>query len=107
MYVYIRDQGSGIGDRGSGEYNCWVDPKDLRAFAQRDWAAAERGKQQYWADRYRREGAGPARQAATQLFEHARRLGTIGLESDRADDFAHHVVIRDRLDRVARALGSR
>ena len=84
-----------------------MDPKDLRAFAQRDWAAAQRGKQEYWADRYRREGAAPARRAATQLFEHARRLGTIGRASDRAEDFAHHVVVRDRLDRIARALASR
>ena len=90
------------------EYNCRVDPKDLRAFADRDWAAAARGKQQYWADRYHRDGAAPARQVATLLLEHARRLGAAGLtDSERGADLAHHLEVRDRLDRAARALGRR
>ncbi len=91
-----------------GEYNCHVDPEDLRAFAHRDWAAAERGKQQYWAERYRGDGAAPARHAATLLLEHARRLGAAGL-SDRARraDLAHHLELSDRLDRAARAFTRR
>jgi hypothetical protein len=90
------------------EYNCHVDPNDLRAFANRDWAAAERGKQKYWADRYRSEGPVPARDAATLLLDHARRLGTAGLtDGERRDDLAHHLQLRDRLDRAARALAGR
>ncbi len=90
------------------EYTCEVDPNDLRAFANRDWAAAERAKQQYWAQRYRHEGAAPARQAATLLLEHARRLGAAGLtDRDRRDDLAHHLQLRDRLDRAARAFAGR
>lgn len=85
-----------------------MDPDDLRAFAQRDWAAAERAKQQYWVDRYQGEGGAPARQAATLLLEHARRLGVVGLSPEhRRDDFAHHLEIRDRLDRAARAFADR
>lgn len=84
-----------------------MDPNDLRAFAHRDWAAAARLKQQYWADRFHRDGAAPARHAATLLLEHALRLGAVGLAADRADDFAHHVEIRDRLDRAARAFAGR
>jgi hypothetical protein len=85
-----------------------VDPKDLRAFANRDWAAAERGKQQYWADRYRGDGAAPARHASTLLLEHARRLGVAGLtDRERRDDLAHHLELSDRLDRAARALARR
>lgn len=81
---------------------------DLRAFARRDWAGAERAKQQYWIERYRRHGAAPARQAATLLLEHARRLGVAGLgAADRAGDFAHHVEVRDLLDRAARAITRR
>jgi hypothetical protein len=81
---------------------------DLRAFARRDWAGVERGKQQYWIERYRREGAAPARLAATLLLEHARRLGVAGPDdADRAADFAHHVEIRDLLDRAARAISRR
>jgi hypothetical protein len=83
-----------------------MDPKDLRAFAARDWTATERGKQQYWADRYREDGPGPARLASTMLLEHARRLGLL-TAAQRADDLAHHVEVRDRLDRAARALARR
>lgn len=83
-----------------------MDPTDLRAFVQRDWAAAERAKQQYWADRYRGEGGAPARHAATLLLEHARRLGVLD-PAHRRDDFAHHLEIRDRLDRAARAFADR
>jgi len=79
----------------------------LRAFVQRDWAASERAKWQYWIDRYRREGSGPARGAATALLEHARRLGTALTEADRAADLATHIAVRDRLDRAARALARR
>jgi hypothetical protein len=90
------------------EYNCGVDPKDLRAFANRDWAAAARGKQQYWAERYQHDGPAPARQAATLLLEHARRLSAAGLgERERRDDLAHHLALSDRLDRASRALARR
>jgi hypothetical protein len=82
--------------------------EDLRAFAHRDWAAAERSKQQYWVDRFRREGSGPARHASTLLLEHARRLGVALLSAPaRAEDIAHHIAVRDRLDRAARALARR
>lgn len=82
--------------------------EDLRAFAGRDWAAAEDAKLEYWAERFRRDGSGPARRASTLLLEHARRLGVPLLsESDRAADLAHHAALRDRLDRAARAFSSR
>ena len=85
-----------------------MNPDDLRAFARRDWAAAERGKQQYWVERYQRDGSAPARYASTLLLEHARRLGAAGLgEAERADDLSHHLDVRDRLDRAARALARR
>ena len=80
----------------------------LRAFAGRDWAAAADAKLEYWAERFRRDGAGPARRASTLLLEHARRLGVPLLnESDRAADLAHHAALRDRVDRAARAFTRR
>ena len=82
-------------------------PNDLRPFAHRDWASAARAKQQYWVDCFQRDGSAPARHAATVLLEHARRLGAVGPADDRAGDFAHHVEIRDRLDRAARAFARR
>lgn len=85
-----------------------VDREDLRAFARRDWAGAERGKHRYWAERYRREGSTAAWQASALLLEHARRIGApLMNDAQRADDLAHHVDVRDRLDRAARALTRR
>lgn len=81
---------------------------DLLAFAHRDWSAVEQGKRQYWAERYRRDGSGPALHASALLLEHARRLGSpILSEAERANDFAHHRALRDRLDRAARAFSCR
>jgi hypothetical protein len=80
---------------------------DLRAFAYRDWAAVARSKRAFWAERFRRAGSEPARTAATALLEHARRLGVAPSLQDREDDLAGHMLVRDRLDRAARAFTRR
>lgn len=80
---------------------------DLRRIADRDWDAAARSKREYWADCYRRGGAGPAWRASVALLEHARRLGAYPTETSRADDLAHHLRIRDQLDRAASAFTGR
>jgi hypothetical protein len=82
--------------------------EDLIAFARRDWQAIALGRFAFWAERYRREGGGPARRAATQLYDHARRIcmGAFD-ERHRAADFADHVRLREQLDRAARALAGR
>ena len=81
---------------------------DLIAFVRRDWDAVERSRLAFWADRYRREGGGPARRAATQLFDHARRLHGAAIdERVRDNDLASHLRLRERLDRVARAIAGR
>ena len=81
---------------------------DLRAFARRDWAAVERSKRTYWAERYQDAGAAPARTAATALFDHARGLGLTGTTArDRDDDLTSHLQVRERLDRAARAFTGR
>jgi hypothetical protein len=83
-------------------------PEDLLAFARRDWGAIGRSRLTYWAERYSEDGGVAARRAATQLYEHARRLGHAPPdERRRADDLADHVRLRDRLDRAARALAGR
>ena len=85
-----------------------MDHESLRAFACRDWPAAAEAKREYWAECFRVEGSAPARRAATLLLEHARRLGVPLLnDADRSADLAHHVALRDRLDRAARALADR
>jgi hypothetical protein len=84
-----------------------VNPDDLRAFARRDWDAVARHKRAYWAERYAREGAAPARQAAAALLDHARRVAGGSVTSGRIVDLAGHLNVRDRLDRAARAFGRR
>lgn len=85
-----------------------MNPEDLRAFARRDWGAVGRSRLAYWAERYRLEGPGPARRAATLLYHHAIRVGApMHGDAQRADDLRAHVLLRERLDRAARALAGR
>ena len=81
---------------------------DLLAFARRDWDAIARSRLDYWAERYAREGSGPARQAASALHDHAIRIGT-ALQDDRhrEADLASHLRVCDQLDRAGRALTGR
>ncbi len=89
-------------------YNSMMNREDLLAFAHRDWAALGRSKREFWVERFRREGSAPARHASRLLLEHARRLdASVLTEAQHADDLAHHVVLRGRLDRAARALAGR
>lgn len=65
-------------------------------------------KLDYWAERYRSEGPAAARQAATQLWQHARAVQPeYPTGADRGRDLADHVDVRERLDRAARAFASR
>ena len=85
-----------------------VDQAGLRHFARRDWAAAATAKLDYWAGQYRSHGPAAARQAATQLWQHARAVQpAFPTDVDRGRDLADHLDVRERLDRAARALSSR
>ena len=85
-----------------------VDQADVRQFARRDWAAAAAAKLDYWAGQYRRRGPDAARQAATQLWQHARVVQpAFPTDRDRDHDLSDHVDVRERLDRAARAFASR
>jgi hypothetical protein len=85
-----------------------MDKDDLIAFARRDWQALERSRLAFWAERYRHEGGGPARRAATQLLDHARRLTSdLTDERQRTQDLESHLRLREQLDRAARAFARR
>jgi hypothetical protein len=92
---------------GAG-YNCTVITRGIREYMARDWAAFARLKRDYWAAQYRAHGAAPALRAAWQLVEYARVvIPGYPAPADRAADLDHHRVMRDRLDRAARAIASR
>jgi len=92
----------------AGGYNRSVNRDDLRRFAERDWAAVADARLDYWAEQYQSRGAEAARRASSLLLEHVRRVQP-GFPSDacRADDLAHHIAVRDLLDRAGRALTGR
>ena len=85
-----------------------MDTAALVRFARRDWSASTDAKLKYWVEQYRRHGGGPARAASTALLQHMRRVQpSYPSESDRADDLADHLRLRERLDRAARAFTRR
>jgi hypothetical protein len=87
------------------EYSGQVKPEDLRAFAERDWAAIERAKLDYWVELTRSVGPRPALLAADALRRHAARYATLGDDVSRAEDFAHHVGLKQGIDAASRRLG--
>ena len=85
-----------------------VNPDDLVRFVRRDWRALDRAKRDFWVERYRREGSGPARAAATALLAHVRALNAeFPSALQRAADLECHLRLRDQLDRAARAFTRR
>ena len=79
-----------------------VDPKDLRAFAHRDWAAADAAKRARAAETFRREGPARLLRAARALFEHARIVNPGWPPApNRSADLEHHVKVKGWLDRAS------
>lgn len=85
-----------------------MDAKALRAFAARDWQLLEAGKREHWAAELRVHGAAALFRAAQMLREHARRTcPDWPTADDRAEDLAHHVRMKQLLDRAAYACSGR
>jgi hypothetical protein len=81
--------------------------EDVAAFARRQWADP-RQRLDYWAEQYRIGGPAAARRAASALYDHARSIGSAAFSDEsRAQDFAHHLRMREQLDRAARVFTSR
>jgi hypothetical protein len=92
----------------AGALQSAVDQAALRQFAQRDWTATAAAKLDYWAEQYRQHGPDAARRASTALWQHAQRVHPeFPSDADRSRDLAHHVDLRERLDRASRALARR
>jgi hypothetical protein len=85
-----------------------MDPADIRAFVQRDRGEVEREKRAYWAKRHGEAAHVAAFEISGALYEHVRRVRPgFPSERERAEDLAHHVALKQRLDEVARALAVR
>jgi hypothetical protein len=85
-----------------------MDRHAVEAFVRRPWGAVEALKRAYHAGRFRERGAAAGLEVAWPLWEHARRVRPDwSTPRDRAEDLAHHVELKRRLDRAARAFAGR
>jgi hypothetical protein len=84
-----------------------VNPADLRAYARRDWRAAEIRKREYWAREVAERGPLATFLASQALWEHMRRLRPDWPSpEERRADLAHHIALKHALDRAAGAVRS-
>jgi hypothetical protein len=81
-----------------------VRPEDLRAFAERDWAAIAAHKRSYWIDLVEELGPLPALRAADALREHVARFASAAAAArSRREDLAHHIEVKKKIDAAGRA----
>jgi hypothetical protein len=81
-----------------------VDPADIRAFARRDRVAVARLKLEHWSRRCRESDGQATLEAGHALYEHARQVRPdFPTEQERAEDLAHHVALKQLLDRAVLA----
>ena len=76
--------------------------EDVRAYAQRAWPRAERLKQEHWAREIAERGPLATFEASQALWEHMRSLRPDWPSpDDRRADLAHHVALKQLIDRTA------
>lgn len=81
-----------------------VDPRHLRAYVERDWAAAESLKQEHWAREFADRGPEATLQASQALWRHMRLVRPDWpSDPERLGDLAHHIALKRAIDRVAGA----
>lgn len=84
------------------------DPEALRAFRDRDWKAVREAKERFWAEDHRHRGPLAAFALSAALWEHAHAIDPTWPDAEqRAEDFAHHLELADRIRRVAHVFASR
>jgi hypothetical protein len=85
-----------------------MDPYHLREFAMRDRTLVQEAKADYWAERFREQGWEANWHTAQELATYVRRVRPdFPTKRDRDEDFAHHVKLKDLLDRAAHAFPGR
>jgi hypothetical protein len=82
-----------------------MEPRDIRSFAERDWASVARAKLGYWLELTQSQGPDASLRAADALREHVSKHAGDDDDARRAEDFAHHVALKRRIDAASRRLG--
>lgn len=81
-----------------------VKREDLRAYAQRAWHAAEALKQEHWAREVAERGPLATFAVSQALWQHMRSVRPDWPSPDeRREDLAHHVALKQLIDRAADA----
>jgi hypothetical protein len=81
-----------------------VDPDHLRAYAQRAWQLLDALEHEHWARELGARGPGATLEASQALWAHMRRVRPDWpTEADRRADLAHHVALKQAIDRAAGA----
>ena len=82
-----------------------MNASDIKDYAQRDWAGIAALDQDYWSERYRKQGPGAGWQAAAALRQHVKSVRPEWPDAAaRVADFQHHVRVKQLLDRAAHGL---
>jgi len=85
-----------------------VDRDDIRAFVDRDRTRVETAKRQHHARRFRESNGTAGVEAGSALWEYARRVRPDWPTArDRHEDLAHHIALKQRLDRAAHGFSRR
>lgn len=75
----------------------------VRAFARRDWQAADALKREHWSREFAGRGPAATLEAAGALWQHMRLVRPDWpSDQDRRDDLAHHIALKRAIDRAAR-----
>jgi len=81
-----------------------VNDDDVRAYAQRAWHVLTELERDHWARELSEHGPLATLEASQALWAHMRRVRPDWpTETDRSADLAHHVVLKQAIDRAARA----
>jgi hypothetical protein len=81
-----------------------VRPEDLREFAARSRGPVARAKREHWGAVAQLADGLAAFDAGQALYEHAKSLGTFPSDEYLREDFAHHVHLKQLIDRASEAL---
>jgi hypothetical protein len=85
-----------------------VDSANIREFARRNRAEVQALKQRYWAGQHRTFGSARTVQVSQALWRYMRRLRPDWPTArDRAEDLAHHLELKRKIDRAAHAFATR
>jgi hypothetical protein len=80
-----------------------VESEHVRAFAQRDWRAAETLKGEHWAREFAARGSAATLEASAALSRHMRLVRPDWpSDEERRDDLAHHIALKRAIDCAAR-----